>query len=147
MEVILLSDVDNVGQAGDVVKVKEGFARNFLIPKKKAVVCTKGNRKMVEEQKQLVARQKEKEKAMLQQLAEKIAGISCTISAQAGEEDKLFGAVTNADIQKALLAEGIDLDKRKILMDEPIKQLGIYTVNIALHPDIQTSVKVWVVKE
>ena len=147
MEVILLSDVEKLGNAGDVVAVKEGYARNYLVPQKKAILCTKGNRKMIEEQKRLVALRKGKEKERFMQLAEKISSISCTISAQAGEEDKLYGAVTNADIQKALTTEGIELDKRKIQLEEPIKKLGIYTVEIELHPEVKASLKVWVVKE
>lgn len=147
MEVILLDDVESLGKAGDVVRVREGFARNFLVPRKKAMVCTKGSRKMVEEHQRLLSRRKEKEKVAYEKLAEKIAGISCTISVQAGEEDKLFGSVTNADIQKALVAEGVEIDKRKIVLDEPIKKLGIYTVDIELHPDVKTALKVWVVKE
>ncbi len=147
MDVILLVDVDKLGKAGDVIKVKDGYARNLLIPQEKAILCTKGNRKIVEEQKRLVSRRKEKELKSITQLAEKISSISCTIRVQAGEEDKLFGSVTNADIQEALAQEGINLDKRKIKLEEPIKKIGIYTVEVELHPEVKSSLKVWIVKE
>jgi len=147
MEVILLEDVEAIGSIGDIVKVKDGYARNFLVPRKLAIPKTKANAKIVEEQKRLATVRKEKEKTKFSQLAEKISAMSCTITVQAGEEDKLFGAVTNADIQKALAAEGVELDKRKILLVEPIKQLGIYTVDIELHPEVTSSLKVWIVKE
>ena len=147
MDVILLVDIDPLGKAGDVIKVKDGYARNLLIPKKKAIPCTKGNRNIVEEQKRLVARRKEKEVEKFSHLAEKISSISCTIRVQAGEEDKLFGSVTNADIQEALAQEGIELDKRKINLEEPIKKIGIYTVEVELHPEVKSTLKVWVVKE
>lgn len=147
MDVIILEDIEKLGKAGDVVKVRAGYARNFLVPNGKALLCTKGNRKLIEQQKELVARRKAKEVAQFTALAEKIAAMSCTINVQVGEEDKLFGSVTNADIQKALLSEGIDLDKRKIKLEEPIKKLGIYSVEIELHSDVHATLKVWVVKE
>jgi len=147
MEVIILEDVAKLGSAGDVVKVKPGYARNFLVPQGKAILCTKANRKMIEEQQRLVARRKAKEAAKYASLAEKIASLSCTINVQVGEEDKMYGSVTNADIQKALQNEGIDVDKRKIQMEEPIKSLGIYNIDIELHSDVKATLKVWVVKE
>ncbi|MBU1862961.1 MAG: 50S ribosomal protein L9 [Candidatus Omnitrophica bacterium] len=147
MEIILLADVEKVGKTGDVVKVKDGYLRNYLMPRKLAVLCTKNNRKIVEDQIRLADRRREKEKQSFVQLAEKIEKMSCTISVQAGEEDKLYGTVTNVDIQKALALEGVEIDKRKISFEEPIKKLGIYTVTVELHPDVKTSLKVWVVKE
>jgi large subunit ribosomal protein L9 len=147
MDVIILEDIEKLGKAGDIVKVRDGYARNYLVPNGKAISCTKGNRKLIAEQKELVARRKAKEVALFTALAEKIAAISCTISVQVGEEDKLYGSVTNADIQKALSAEGIELDKRKINLAEPIKKLGIYSVDIELHAEVHATLKVWVVKE
>jgi large subunit ribosomal protein L9 len=147
MDVIILEDIEKLGKAGDIVKVRDGYARNYLVPNGKAISCTKGNRKLIAEQKELVARRKAKEVVRFSALAEKIAAISCTISVQVGEEDKLYGSVTNADIQKALSAEGIEIDKRKINLAEPIKKLGIYSVDIELHPDVHATLKVWVVKE
>lgn len=147
MEVIILEDVEKLGKAGEVVKVKPGFARNYLVPQGKAILCTKANRKMIEEQQRLVARRKAKEAAKYASIAEKITNLSCTINVQVGEEDKMYGSVTNADIQKALQNEGIEVDKRKINLDEPIKSLGIYNIDIELHPDVKATLKVWVVKE
>jgi len=147
MDVIILEDIEKLGKAGDVVKVRPGYARNYLVPNGKAIPCTKGNQKMIEQQKEIVARRKAKEVAKFESLSEKIASMSCTINVQVGEEDKLYGSVTNADIQRALLAEGIELDKRKIKLEEPIKSLGIYSVEIELHPDVHATLKVWVVKE
>lgn len=147
MEVILLENVEQLGHTGDIVKVKDGYARNFLVPRNFAVVCTKQNRKLIEEKKKYLALKKEKEKAKYIKIAEKIASISCTIPVKTGEEDKLFGSVTNADIQKALAGEGIDLDKRRILLPEPIKTLGVYNVPIELYSNVKPELKVWVVKE
>jgi large subunit ribosomal protein L9 len=147
MEVIILEDVTKLGKAGDVVKVKAGFARNFLVPNGLAIPCTKSNKKMIEEHRRLVMRRKQKEIGKYEALRDKIAGLSCTINVQVGEEDKMYGSVTNADIQKALANEGIEVDKRKIKLEEPIKSLGIYTIDIELHSDVNANLKVWVVKE
>jgi len=147
MDVIILEDIEKLGKAGDVVKVRPGYARNYLVPNGKAIPCTKGNRKVIEEQKEIVARRKAKEVVKFESLSEKISAMSCTINVQVGEDDKLYGSVTNADIQKALVAEGIELDKRKIKLEEPIKSLGIYSIEIELHPDVHATLKVWVVKE
>jgi len=147
MEVILLETVDTLGVAGDVVKVKDGYARNMLIPQCKAMACTKANKKAIDEQKKIIAIKEEKGKQKLELIAKKISSLSCTIKMQAGEEDKLFGSVTNADIHEVLLAEGIDIDKRKIEIEEPIKALGVYTVTVVLHSDIKVPLKVWVVQE
>lgn len=147
MEVFLLTDVEKLGTIGDVVNVKDGFARNYLVPRQMAVPCTKSNLKIVEEKKRLIVLRTQRERDKFSQLAERIGGISCTIRVQAGEEDKLYGSVTNADIQQALMAEGIEIDKRKINLEEPIKELGIYTIEIELHPEVKALLKVWIVKE
>jgi large subunit ribosomal protein L9 len=147
MEVILLTDCEKLGNAGDVVKIKDGYARNFLIPRKMAIPSTKENLHIAEAQKKMYAARIEKEKEKYVQLAEKIAALSCTIRVRVGEEEKLFGAVTNTDIHNSLVAEGIDIDKRKIEISEPIKKLGVYSITIRLHPAVNASLKVWVVKE
>ncbi len=147
MEVIILEDIGKLGKAGDIVRVKDGYARNYLVPQKKAIPCTKGNKKMIEEQKKILARKRKKEVSKFRELADKINSFSCSIKVQVGEDEKLYGSVTNADIQKTLANEGIDIDKRKIKLEEPIKNLGVYNVDIHLHPEVSAVLKVWVVKE
>lgn len=147
MNVILTEDVESLGSAGDLVKVKDGFARNYLIPGGKAMVATTQNVKLLEHQKQLVQARLNKLKREAELLARKIEEVSCTVAKQAGEEDKIFGAVTAADIQGSLAHEGIEIDRRKIQLDEPLKSLGIFTVPVKLHQEVTAQLKVWVVKE
>jgi large subunit ribosomal protein L9 len=147
MKLLLRQDYEPLGVAGDVVNVKPGFARNFLIPKGYAMLATDKNLKRYEnDQKQLHWLQ-EKEKRQSEELAKKLENVSCTITVQVGEEDKMFGSVTSQNITEALEAQGYSIDKRKILLEEPIKSLGIYSVPIKLHADVEAKVKVWVVKE
>ncbi len=147
MNIILTEDVESLGTAGQLLKVKDGYARNCLIPGGKAMVATTQNVKILEHQKQLVQAKLNKQKREAEQLASKIEDISCTVSKPVGEEDKIFGAVTTADIQSGLAHEGLTIDKRKILLEEPLKSLGIFTVPVKLHPDVTAQLKVWVVKE
>lgn len=147
MEVILTKDVEKLGKAGEVLKVKPGFARNYLIPKGIAVVSSEKNLKLVEYQKKLRLERQEREKKEAQGLVERISQLSCTILASAGEDEKLFGAVTSADIADALFAEGIKIDKRRIVLEEPIKKLGIYSVAVRPHPEVTANLRVWVVKK
>ncbi len=147
MKVILLNDVELLGKMGDVVSVKDGFARNYLFPKKLAIGETKESLKILEARKKRHAQDIAKEKSKFEELAKKISGMSFTISAAAGEEDKLFGYVTAEDISDALLAEDIQIDKKQLHLKEPIKKLGIYQVEIKLHPEITTIAKIWVVKK
>ncbi|MBM4311000.1 MAG: 50S ribosomal protein L9 [Deltaproteobacteria bacterium] len=147
MNIILTEDVESLGSAGDLVKVKDGFARNYLIPGGKAMVATTQNVKLLEHQKQLVQARLNKLKREAELLARKIEEVSCTVAKQAGEEDKIFGAVTAADIQGSLAHEGIEIDRRKIQLDEPLKSLGIFTVPVKLHQEVTAQLKVWVVKE
>lgn len=148
MKVILLEDVANLGKTGDMVNVKEGYARNYLLPRKLCVVATPKNLKAFEHQKKLAQLKIRKNKSDAQKLAEKLESISLTIPQKVGEEDKLFGAVTAITISEFLKEqEGIELDKRKIKLDEPIKRLGVYTVPINLHPEVTANLRVWVVKE
>lgn len=147
MKVILLQNVDRLGHIGDVVTVKEGFARNFLIPQKKASVATEGNVKLLEalKKKKVVEEKKIIDQAKV--LAEKMGAMSLTMPAQAGEEDKLFGSISNDMIAKALADEGITVDKKDIIIDEPIKKLGIFQVTVKVHPEVKASLRVWVVKQ
>lgn len=147
MEVILLSDIDKLGKEGDLVNVANGYARNFLLPKKLALRNSEANKQVVQSifSRRDARIQQELEEA--KSLAEKLGAVSVTIPVKAGEEDKLFGSVTSQDIADALLKEEIQIDKRKIHLDEPLKKLGVYSVDIHVHADVNTQVKVWVVKE
>ncbi len=147
MEIILRQDYEQLGKTGEIVTVKDGFARNYLIPKGIAYVATKNNKKRLENELKMQNWRKEKEKRAAEEMAKKLETVSCTIPVQVGEEDKLFGSVTSQNIADALAALGYEVDKRKILLEEPIKSLGIYSVPIKLHPDVTATVKVWVVKE
>ena len=147
MKVILLENIERVGKAGDVVTVAEGFARNYLVPKNKAKPATPGNMKMLDA---LKKKSLEEEKKILDEakaLADKLSTLSLTINAQAGEEDKLFGSVSNDTIASALAEAGINIDKKDIFLEEPIKKLGVYQAAVKLHPEVKASLKVWVVKK
>ncbi len=147
MKVILTEDVAHLGSAGDLLKVKDGYARNYLIPKTLAVIATTENVKHLEHQKRQIQAKLNKMKKDSESLAQRIENISCTITCAAGEEDKLFGSVTTADIYASLKNEGIEVDKKKILLDEPLKSLGIFSVPIKIHSEVTANLKVWVVKE
>lgn len=147
MEVILKEDIVNLGKMGEVVRVRDGYARNYLLPRGLVLVANKKNLKGFEHQKRVVASQKERVLKQAQTLSEKLAGASLTIPVKAGEEGKLFGSVTNIDIEKALRAKGFDIERRKIHLDEPIKSLGDYEVPVRLTADVTAAVKVSVVAE
>ena len=147
MKVVLRQDYESLGTAGNIVNVKAGFARNFLIPKGYALIATAKNIRRFEKEKEQLIWQKEKEKRKAQELAKILENVSCTIAVQVGEEEKLFGSVTSQNIAEALEAQGYSIDRRKILLDEPIKSLGIYSIPIKLHADVEAKIKVWVVKE
>ncbi len=147
MQVILVEDVPSLGKVGDLVKVSDGYARNFLIPQKKAIFATPKNLKALEHQKRQVQHRLGKARKDAQRLAQEIESLSCTISKQAGESGKLFGSVTSMDIEAYLKEHHIDVDRKKILLDEPLKNVGMYTVPIKLQPDIIAQLKVWVVQE
>ncbi len=147
MQVILREEISGLGKAGELVKVKEGFARNFLLPQKKAVLADPKNIKMLEHQKKVAEARQKKAKKGAEELASKISAISVTIERESGEEDKLFGSVTTRDIAEALRKDGVTLDKRIISLKEPIKQIGVTDVEVKLHPEVTATVKVWVVKK
>ena len=146
MKVILTEDVSGLGKMGDLIQIKDGHAKNYLIPKKLAVPANPQNLKAFEHQKNLLKQKQDRVKRDAEKIAEKIEKMSCTISKPTGEEDKLFGSVTSLDIEESLKDEGIKLDRKRILLDEPIKSLGIYKVPIKLHPEVTAHLKVWVVK-
>lgn len=147
MEVILKQDVENLGAAGDLVSVKPGYARNYLIPQGLALRATEGNRRRFEEERRHTQRAEARERERAEELAEKLDGRSLTFTVMAGEEGRLYGSVTNVDIAEALEREGLDVDRRLVLLDEPIKELGVYRVPIRLHADVRPEVKIWVVAE
>lgn len=146
MKVVLLEEVPYLGKTGDMVKVADGYGRNYLIPQKKAVEATSKNIRLLECQKSLIEGKLDKAQKDAEKLAKRISEVSCTVVKQAGEEDKLFGSVTNMDIEESLKGEGIEIDRKKIILDEPIKKLGIYTVPVRLYPEVTANLKVWVVK-
>ena len=146
MKVILKEDVSNLGRMGDIVEVAPGYARNFLIPKNKAFEATTKNLKTVEHQKKMLTDETRRKMKEAESLATKINEASVTISVQVGEEEKLFGSVTNKDIGDALAKEGIEVDKHVILLEKPFKELGIFTVPVKLHPEVTANLKVWIVK-
>ncbi len=146
-KMILLKDVEKLGKSGDVIAVKDGYARNYLIPEGLALSATEGNIKASELNKKHMAETLEKERQEALRLADLISKASCTIAVEAGKDDKLFGSVTNIDVQKALEAEGIIVDKKKVEIKEHISQIGIYQIPVKLHPEITASLKLWVVKK
>ncbi len=147
MEVILREDIEKLGSRGQIVKVASGYARNYLLPKKLAVAATDSNRKIVEQERQAHLRKEAKLVGEAQDLAKLVNGVSVTIAQKAGENDQLFGSVTSKDVAEALAAQNFTIDRRKIHIDEPIKQLGEYKIPVRLHKDVTAEVTVTVVKE
>lgn len=147
MKLILTQDVDKLGRAGDVVNVKEGYARNFLLPNNKAKAATPGNMKLLEARKKKEDLENERKAEAARAIANRLSNISLTISAEAGEEDKLFGSVTGDMISDRLKDEGIEIDKKDIVIEEPIKKLGVYQVTVKVHPLVKAALRVWIVKK
>lgn len=147
MEVILNKDIERIGKAGQVIKVKDGFARNFLIPNGLAIPVNAANLKRLEEEKKRKILQLEKYKKEAEALKEKLSSLSLTIPVLTQEDDTLFGSITSLDLANALKEEGLNIDKNQIVLEEPIKSLGIYDVPVKLHPEVMTEIKVWVVKK
>lgn len=147
MEVILREDIEKLGTRGQVVKVAPGYARNFLLPKRLAVAATEANKKIVEQERQAHLRKEAKLKGEAEDLAKLMTGVSVTITQKAGENDQLFGSVTAKDIADALAAKNYTIDRRRIQLDEPIKQLGEFKVPVRLHKDVTAEVTVVVAKE
>lgn len=147
MEVILRQDVEKLGTRGQVVKVADGYARNYLLPKRLAVPATPANKKIVEQERQAHLRREAREKADAEELAKLLAGVVVTIARKAGEQDQLFGSVTPQDISDALAQQNFSIDRRKIHLEDPIKQLGDYQVPIRLHREVTVTIGVNVVRE
>lgn len=147
MEIILLQNVEKLGKEGDAVKVTDGYARNFLFPKKLATPYAAGAVKILEGKRKKAALRHEKEKKLARELAAKLSKLSLTISVEAGVNDTLFGSVTSETIFHALQQEGIAIDKKSITIGEPIRKLGIYSAEVKLHPEVKEHLKIWVVKK
>ncbi|HET8564762.1 MAG TPA: 50S ribosomal protein L9 [Candidatus Binatia bacterium] len=147
MQVILREDIEKLGKIGDLVKVADGYARNYLVPKKKAIEATLDNLRAMDHAKKMVADRLRKLKKEAAAEADQIKGLAVTIKAKVGEEGKLFGSVTSMDIAEAAKAKGVNIEKRKIVLEEPIKRIGDYTITVKLHADVTADFKVSVVAE
>ena len=147
MKVILRESVSQLGHRGDVVDVADGYARNYLLPKGLALPATLQNMKLLERERKTEETNLLKEEEKAEEMVSRLQKVSLTIRKKAGEQDVLFGSVTTAEIAEALKQEGLEIDRRKIIIEEPIKRLGLYSVKIKLHSEVMGEVKVWVVKE
>jgi len=147
MEVILRHAVENLGKPGDVVKVKNGYARNYLLPHNLAYEATPGNLKRIQQERARLEAAENQRRDAAQEIATKLEQVSLTFSARVGEEGKLFGSVTGADIAQQLEQQGFHIEKRQIDLHEPIKSLGVYRVPVRLHADVKPEIRVWVIKQ
>lgn len=147
MKLILTETIDTLGEAGEVITVTDGYGRNYLLPQRKAIQATAGNLRMLQGR----LKQQETKNTKTQQdaanLAKQLESVSCTAVVQVGEDDRMFGSVTAQTIGELLQEKGFEIDRRRILLEEPIKALGIYAIPIRLHPKVEANVKLWVVKE
>ena len=147
MEIILRQAVENLGKPGDVVNVKAGYARNYLLPHGLAYEATPGNLKRIQQERDRLEAAENERRAGAQGIAERLEQVSLTFSARVGEEGKLFGSVTATDIAQQLEAQGFHVEKRQIDLHEPIKALGVYRVPVRLHADVKPEIRVWVIKQ
>ncbi len=147
MEIILREDVQHLGKVGEIVKVKDGYARNYLLPKGLAYPATEANKKKIAYEGERIAKQRASEKSAAETEATRLVGVQLSFAVKVGEEDKLYGSVTAGDIQRKLEELGIRVDKRKIDLHEPIRELGEFSVGIKIHPDVRPEVRITVVKE
>ncbi len=147
MEVILKKSVEGLGVPGDVLKVANGYARNYLLPMQLAVHATERNRRFLEHQKRVIDHQESKDKEQAQEIASQLTGVTCTLKRRAGENDRLFGSVTSMDVAEALRAEGFELERRFLDLAEPIRELGVFMVPVKLHTDVVVELRVVVERE
>src|SRR5262245_12579288 len=147
MEVILRDHVDNLGQRGEVMKVADGYARNYLLPRKLALPATEANKKWIERERKIAEARDQEERGAADAIASRLTVLELTIAKKVGENDQLYGSVTNADIAEVLAKKGFEIDRRKILLPDPIKSLGEHTVPVKLHRDVTAQLKVTVAKE
>ena len=147
MEIILKEDIPTLGKAGEVVKVRDGYGRNFLLPQKKAILATQGNLQAIAAQKRMIDANLAKLAQNAQEVSGRLNGLEVTIERPVGTNDRLFGSVTKLDVATALRAKGIQIDKSLIQIDAPIKTIGTFDVTIKLHHDIHATIKLWVIRE
>jgi large subunit ribosomal protein L9 len=147
MEIILRQAVENLGKPGDVVKVKNGYARNYLLPHNLAYEATPGNLKRIQQERARLEAAESQRRGSAQEIATKLEQVSLTFSARVGDEGKLFGSVTASDIAQQLEQQGYHIEKRQIDLHEPIKSLGVYRVPVRLHADVKPEIRVWVIKQ
>ncbi len=146
MEVILAQDVEKLGTTGQVVKVKNGYARNFLVPRKVAYLATQENLKRIERQEKKRKAQYDQEKKKARDFAEELQKSSCTVNVEVNDLEKLYGAVTEAEIAKALEVEGFTVNKKNIIIENPIEELGIFDIGVKIHPEVTAKIRLWVTK-
>ena len=147
MEVILRDHVDNLGRRGEVVKVADGYARNFLLPRKLALPATEANKKWIERERKIAEARDQEERGAAEAIATRLTVLELAVARKVGENDQLYGSVTNADIAEVLAKKGFEVDRRKILLPDPIKTLGQHTVPVKLHRDVTAQLKVTVARE
>ncbi len=147
MKVILKEDIAALGNCGDVITVKDGYGRNYLLPRNLAIEAKRGNLRAIEEVKKQKRLHDNKKKREAERIKEKLEKISCTAEVLVGEEDKVFGSVTSSTIAELLTEKGFKIDRRRILLEEPLKALGVYTVGVKVEPEVIANLKVWVVKK
>ena len=147
MEIILREHVDNLGRRGEVVNVAAGYARNYLLPRELALLVTANNRRQIERERKLADVREAEEKQSAEAFAAKIGAVTCVVARRVGDQDALYGSVTAADIAECLASQGIEVDKRKVQLDDPIKQLGDFTVPIRVHREVTAQVALKVVQE
>ncbi len=147
VEVLLMADVNDLGKEGDVVTVADGYARNFLLPKKLAAPVTDATRRRLAKMIERREKKKAEERTVAQAMVKKLDGVSCTIPVKVGQDEKMYGSVTAADIAKSLEAQGVEVDRHTLVLEQPIKELGVFDVEVRLHADVKGSIKVWVVEE
>ena len=147
MEVILKKSIERLGVPGDVLEVADGYARNYLLPMQLAVRATERNRRHLEHNKRVINHQESKDREQAREIAAQVAGVTCTLSRRAGENDRLFGSVTSMDVAEALRAEGCDLERRFFELAEPIRELGVFMVPLKLHTDVSIELRVVVERE
>ncbi|MFH1755952.1 MAG: 50S ribosomal protein L9 [Candidatus Latescibacterota bacterium] len=143
----MIKTVPSLGNRGDRVKVKAGYARNYLLPRNLAVMATDSNRRIFDQEEKILEKRDQRDMIAAKQRAATMLDLSCTIPVQVGEEDKLYGSVTAVEIAAALKGQGVEVDRKQILLEEPIKKIGVYTVEIKLHREVGVPARVWVVKE
>lgn len=147
MKIILTQDVEDLGKCGDVIDVKTGYGRNYLLPRNLAVAASKGNLKAIDELKGRQELRSSKKQREAEAIRSKIEKVSCTAEVNVGEDDKVFGSVTASMIAELLLAEGVEIDRKRINLEEPLKTLGVYTIPIKINSEVTANLKVWVVKK